>query len=211
MVIEHRSVATFIAWAGSVFTAEEWSGVLASTSISFDLSVFELFATLSHGGTVLLANSALDLPTLLARDRVRLINTVPSAARTLLDSGSLPSTVRTINLAGEACPTRWYKPYIAVSTSSVCLIFMGHRKTQLIRHLVCARAMRSMNPALALPSGILVHTCLIVICNLFPWDALANSIYPALVWPEDISIDRDSRPSVSLPILFPRCVHVPHW
>ena len=63
VVIEHRSVATFIAWAGSVFSAEEWSGVLASTSISFDLSVFELFATLSHGGTVLLANSALDLPT----------------------------------------------------------------------------------------------------------------------------------------------------
>ena len=102
VVIEHQSVATFIAWAGSVFSAEEWSGVLASTSISFDLSVFELFATLSHGGTVLLANSALDLATLPARDRVRLINTVPSAARTLLDSGSLPATVRTINLAGEA-------------------------------------------------------------------------------------------------------------
>ena len=104
VVIEHRSVATFIAWAGSVFSAEEWSGVLASTSISFDLSVFELFATLSHGGTVVLANSALDLPTLPARDRVRLINTVPSAARSLLDSGSLPSSLCTINLAGEALP-----------------------------------------------------------------------------------------------------------
>ena len=104
VVIEHRSVAAFIAWAGSVFSAEEWSGVLASTSISFDLSVFELFATLSHGGTVLLVNSALDLATFHARDRVRLINTVPSAARSLLDSGSLPSTACTINLAGEALP-----------------------------------------------------------------------------------------------------------
>ncbi|MFL6311057.1 MAG: amino acid adenylation domain-containing protein [Terriglobales bacterium] len=104
VVIEHRSVATFIAWAGSVFSGEEWSGVLASTSISFDLSVFELFATLSHGGTVLLANSALDLPTLPARDQVRLINTVPSAARSLLDSGSLPSSLCTVNLAGEALP-----------------------------------------------------------------------------------------------------------
>ena len=87
-----------------MFNAEEWSGVLASTSISFDLSVFELFATLSHGGTVVLANSALDLPALPARHRVRLINTVPSAARSLLDSGSLPSSLRTINLAGEALP-----------------------------------------------------------------------------------------------------------
>ena len=102
VVIEHRSVATFVAWAGSVFTAEEWAGVLASTSISFDLSVFELFATLAHGGTIILANSALHLPQLPARDRVRLINTVPSAAHSLLDSGELPQGVRTINLAGEA-------------------------------------------------------------------------------------------------------------
>ena len=70
----------------------------------FDLSVFELFATLSHGGTVLLANSVMDLPSLPARDRVRLINTVPSAARTLIDFASLPATVLTINLAGEALP-----------------------------------------------------------------------------------------------------------
>jgi amino acid adenylation domain-containing protein len=104
VVIEHRSATAFIQWAGSVFTAEAWSGVLASTSISFDLSVFELFATLSHGGTVLLANSAMELPQLQWRDRVRLINTVPSAARSLLDSASLPASVQTINLAGEALP-----------------------------------------------------------------------------------------------------------
>ncbi|HZU31810.1 MAG TPA: amino acid adenylation domain-containing protein, partial [Candidatus Angelobacter sp.] len=104
VVIEHRSATAFIQWAGSVFTSEEWSGVLASTSISFDLSVFELFATLSHGGTVLLANSAIDLPQMPWRDRLRLINTVPSAARSLLDSAGLPAGVQTINLAGEALP-----------------------------------------------------------------------------------------------------------
>jgi amino acid adenylation domain-containing protein/non-ribosomal peptide synthase protein (TIGR01720 family) len=104
VVIEHRSAAAFIAWAGSVFTGDEWAGVLASTSISFDLSVFELFATLSHGGTVLLAGSALELPTLAARERVRLVNTVPSAARSLLDSAGFPGSVLTVNLAGEALP-----------------------------------------------------------------------------------------------------------
>src|SRR5262249_10931365 len=83
---------------------EEWSGVLASTAITFDLSVFEIFATWSWGGTAILAKSVLDLPVLPARDRVRLINTVPSAARSLMDSDGLTSTVRTINLAGEALP-----------------------------------------------------------------------------------------------------------
>ena len=104
VVIEHRSAASFIAWAGSVFTREEWAGVLASTSICFDLSVFELFATLSHGGTVLLVRSALEVAQMAAREQVRLINTVPSAARALLESSAIPASVRTINLAGEALP-----------------------------------------------------------------------------------------------------------
>ncbi|HZD96385.1 MAG TPA: amino acid adenylation domain-containing protein, partial [Candidatus Sulfotelmatobacter sp.] len=104
VVIEHYSAAAFIRWAGSVFTSDEWAGVLASTSISFDLSVFELFATLSHGGTVLLAGSSLELSSLPARNRVRLINTVPSAARSLLDAAGLPHSVCTVNLAGEALP-----------------------------------------------------------------------------------------------------------
>ena len=93
---------TFAAWAGGTFSEDDWSGVLASTSICFDLSVFELLVTLAHGGTVILAESALALPTLPAKDKVRLINTVPSAARSLVDSDCLPAGVRTINLAGEA-------------------------------------------------------------------------------------------------------------
>ncbi len=102
VVIQHGSAAAFTAWAGSVFHEEDWAGVLASTSISFDLSVFELFATLVHGGMVVLAGSAMELPALAAKDRVRLINTVPSAAKALLDLAGIPSGVRTINLAGEA-------------------------------------------------------------------------------------------------------------
>jgi amino acid adenylation domain-containing protein/non-ribosomal peptide synthase protein (TIGR01720 family) len=102
VVIEHQSAVTFAKWAGSIFTQEEWSGVLASTSISFDLSVFELFVTLAHGGTVVLAESILEFPKLAAKDKVRLINTVPSAARALLDSSGLSGDGLTINLAGEA-------------------------------------------------------------------------------------------------------------
>ncbi|MBB6145126.1 amino acid adenylation domain-containing protein [Silvibacterium bohemicum] len=101
VVVEHRSIVTFAAWAGSIYTPEEWSGVLASTSICFDLSVFELLLTPIHGGTVILAASALELQHLAARDQVRLVNTVPSAAQTLLELRALPSGVRTVNLCGE--------------------------------------------------------------------------------------------------------------
>ena len=36
--------------------------MLASTSLCFDLSVFEIFVPLSRGGTVILAQNALELP-----------------------------------------------------------------------------------------------------------------------------------------------------
>ncbi|MGB3402980.1 MAG: amino acid adenylation domain-containing protein [Microcoleaceae cyanobacterium] len=100
--IEHHSAVTLIQWAKTVFTPEELAGVLASTSICFDLSVFELFVTLSWGGTVILAENALQLPSLKAANQVTLINTVPSAIAQLLKIEGIPTSVRTINLAGEA-------------------------------------------------------------------------------------------------------------
>jgi amino acid adenylation domain-containing protein len=100
VAIEHRSGVALMAWAGEVFSPEELRGVLASTSISFDLSVFELFLPLGRGGTVVLAQSALALPSLPAFGEVTLINTVPSAMAALA-GGALPPRLRTVNLAGE--------------------------------------------------------------------------------------------------------------
>jgi microcystin synthetase protein McyA len=88
-------------WAGEVFSEEELNGVLASTSICFDLSVFELMAPLAWGGKVVLADNALSLPGLVAAGEVRLINTVPSAIRELAGGFGIPKTVETVNLAGE--------------------------------------------------------------------------------------------------------------
>src|SRR5262249_50166204 len=100
VAVTHRSAAQLVGWAQEVFGAEELSGVLASTSISFDLSVFELFAPLTSGGRVILAENALGLAELVGREEVRLINTVPSAMAELLRMGGVPGGVRTVNLAG---------------------------------------------------------------------------------------------------------------
>ena len=101
VAIEHRSVAAFLSWAHSVFSPAELAGTLAGTSICFDLSVFEIFVPLTCGGAVILAENALALPDLAARDRVTLINTVPSAMTALVGVGGIPSGVRVVNLAGE--------------------------------------------------------------------------------------------------------------
>jgi amino acid adenylation domain-containing protein len=102
VVINHSSAVTMAQWAGEYFTEAQLAGVLASTSISFDLSVFELFAPLSVGGTIILAENPLQLPKLAASATVTLVNTVPSAIAELVRNGPLPASVETVSLAGEA-------------------------------------------------------------------------------------------------------------
>ncbi|MHC8338371.1 amino acid adenylation domain-containing protein [Pseudomonas sp. HLT2-19-2] len=101
VAIAHRNVLALIDWSTSVYSREDIQGVLASTSVCFDLSVWELFVTLANGGSVIIARNALELPQLPARDQVRLINTVPSAINALQRDGQIPPSVRIINLAGE--------------------------------------------------------------------------------------------------------------
>ena len=102
VTIEHGNVIHFLNWAHQTFTGEELSGVLAATSICFDLSVFEIFAPLTCGGAIVLADDALHLATHSAASSVTLINTVPSAMAGLLRLGAVGPNVLTINLAGEA-------------------------------------------------------------------------------------------------------------
>ncbi|MEO8426003.1 MAG: amino acid adenylation domain-containing protein [Verrucomicrobiota bacterium] len=104
VAIEHRSVIALVHWAKQVFAPEELAGVLASTSICFDLSIFELFVTLSCGGKVIIAENALQLPSLPAANEATLVNTVPSAMAELLRLGGIPDSVRVVNLAGEPLP-----------------------------------------------------------------------------------------------------------
>ena len=98
--ITHHNLAAFIHWSAGAFP--ELSGkVLFSTSVCFDLSVFEIFGTLACGGTLIVAENVLALPDLPAAGEVELINTVPSGLAELLRLGPLPPAVRAITLCGE--------------------------------------------------------------------------------------------------------------
>lgn len=104
VAVRHSSAATLLEWVMQVFSPEDLGCVLASTSICFDISVFEIFAPLCSGGSVLLVDNVLHLGEKTGADRLTLINTVPSAMRELVRTHSTPSSVRIINLAGEALP-----------------------------------------------------------------------------------------------------------
>jgi amino acid adenylation domain-containing protein len=97
--ITHANVAALLNWARSFYSAEDLSRVVAGTSLSFDLSVFELYLPLIVGGCCVIVEDILDL--IDRKIDATLINTVPSAAAVLLESDAIPSGVRIINLAGE--------------------------------------------------------------------------------------------------------------
>jgi amino acid adenylation domain-containing protein len=101
VAIEHHSPVALCHWAQQTFTRSQLSGVLATTSICFDLSVFELFVTLCLGGKVIVAHNALHIPNLSRAEEITLINTVPSAIAELLRIGGLPTQIQIVNLAGE--------------------------------------------------------------------------------------------------------------
>ncbi|MDR3179397.1 MAG: amino acid adenylation domain-containing protein [Holosporaceae bacterium] len=96
----YDNINSFLDWVDKFYSESELEKTLFSTSISFDLSIFEIFAPLIKGKTILLVDKITDL---IDNNRISptLINTVPSAARALLETTSVPKSVTTFNIAGE--------------------------------------------------------------------------------------------------------------
>ncbi len=104
VALEHRNAVAFVHWAQQAYTREELACVLGSTSICFDVSIFEIFVTLATGGTILLAENVLELPRLPDADLLTFLSTVPSAMAELVRDFNLPASIQTVNLGGESLP-----------------------------------------------------------------------------------------------------------
>ena len=52
VTVGHGSVVNLLAWVRGAFTAGQLARVVASTSVSFDVSVFEIFGTLCGGAAL---------------------------------------------------------------------------------------------------------------------------------------------------------------
>ncbi|GHG32198.1 MULTISPECIES: non-ribosomal peptide synthetase [Amycolatopsis] len=105
VVVAHRSAANLMAWAGNDFrdVFRPGSTVVASTSLNFDVSVFEIFAPLMTGATVEIVRDVLALGEGEHTGRpVGLVSGVPSAFAQLLAQGAVTVRPSTVVLAGEA-------------------------------------------------------------------------------------------------------------
>ncbi|MCT9935260.1 amino acid adenylation domain-containing protein, partial [Planotetraspora sp. A-T 1434] len=101
VVVTHRSVTGLTAWAAARIGQAGLSHVVASTSLNFDVSVFELFCPLTVGGRIELVRDVLAL-TDRAAGPVSLVSAVPSALSQVLAQGAVATTPGTVVVAGEA-------------------------------------------------------------------------------------------------------------
>lgn len=100
-VIEHGSVIELMYWAKDEFGLDSLTGVLASSSICFDMSIFELYVPLSWGGTVIIVDDILQIHSTKETEKISLLSTVPSALVTLAELGWVPANTKAALLAGE--------------------------------------------------------------------------------------------------------------
>ncbi|MGB0521648.1 MAG: amino acid adenylation domain-containing protein [Flammeovirgaceae bacterium] len=105
VMITHQNMLAFITWCQHEFAETAYQVTYAGTSICFDLSIFELFYTLSVGKTVRILRSVLETPLWLQQDTHILLNTVPSVIQNLQNQDVDFSQVVAINMAGEPIPS----------------------------------------------------------------------------------------------------------
>lgn len=102
VMISHGSIVNLIRWSLSYFSQEELRRVLFSTSLNFDISLFEMHAPLAAGGCCVIVESILSLLDSDSADlNISLINTVPSGVKEAFLQGKIPDTVVCIVLVGE--------------------------------------------------------------------------------------------------------------
>jgi amino acid adenylation domain-containing protein len=115
VMISHRASLTFIDWSVAAVALTAADRVTNHAPLQFDLSTFDIFATIAAGGTVVLVPEGTSifpgrLAALLERERITVTYLVPSVLSLLVTYGELHahdlSSVRAVLFAGEVLPIR---------------------------------------------------------------------------------------------------------
>ncbi|MEV6477282.1 amino acid adenylation domain-containing protein [Streptomyces sp. NPDC051657] len=105
VAVPHSAAVNLALWARGTFGRQGLSHVLAATSLTFDVSVFEILCPLLCGGSVEIVHDVLAVAERPAgRWRGSLISGVPSAVSHLVGQHDVDLRAETVVLAGEALP-----------------------------------------------------------------------------------------------------------
>ncbi|NEZ61542.1 amino acid adenylation domain-containing protein [Leptolyngbyaceae cyanobacterium CCMR0082] len=131
--ISHRGAVNTILDINRRFSVGTCDRILALSSLSFDLSVYDIFGTLAAGGTIILPQaSQLKEPDhwidLISQHQITLWNSVPALMQMLVDATSnhtaILSSLRLVLLSGDWIPLT-LPPHIQTLVSDVQVISLG--------------------------------------------------------------------------------------
>ncbi|MFJ1747309.1 amino acid adenylation domain-containing protein [Streptomyces sp. NPDC088116] len=107
VMVSQASAVDLAAWAADAIGPRQLRRVLASTSLNFDVSVFEMFGPLCCGGGIEVVRDLLALTERAGSGwSGSLISAVPSAIAQVLAHGGVQASAETVVLAGEALSAR---------------------------------------------------------------------------------------------------------
>ncbi|WP_234425525.1 non-ribosomal peptide synthetase, partial [Streptomyces kebangsaanensis] len=154
VVVPHASVVALTDWAAAEFTGRGLSHLVASTSLTFDVSVFEILSPLLAGGRVEVVRDLLALAERPGPWRAGLLSAVPSALDRLLAEDTVHVTADTVVLAGEALPARAVRQVrAAVPGCRVMNIYGPTEATVYATAFTCDPADPDRDPPIGRPVG----------------------------------------------------------
>jgi amino acid adenylation domain-containing protein/thioester reductase-like protein len=116
VMIDHRGAVNTVLDVNERFAVGEEDRVLALSSLSFDLSVYDIFGLLAAGGTIVIPppeakRDPMQWAEWLDRERVTIWNTVPALMEMLVDytetaEQTLPASLRLVLMSGDWIPLR---------------------------------------------------------------------------------------------------------
>jgi amino acid adenylation domain-containing protein len=118
VMISHQAALSFIRWTKRQFEIDQDDVVTSHAPFHFDLSIFDVFTSISSGATVVLipeylTGFAMDVVRLIREQGVTTWYSVPSALVLLMTKGKLledpPPTLRLILFAGEVFPPKYLR------------------------------------------------------------------------------------------------------
>ena len=111
VMVEHRAICNQLLWMQRAFPLVESDRIVQKYSVSFDVSVVEIFGALNSGARLILAESRRHtdgdyLAELIAAEQVTVVDLVPSLLRVLLDQPAFLSakSIRRVICGGELLP-----------------------------------------------------------------------------------------------------------
>ena len=121
IMLTHRNAYTFIDWMRREFAVNSSDRIFSRAPLQFDLSVFDIYTTFAAGATLFIAplkfsNKPEDIVSLITKEQITIVYTVPSAYICWLTKGKLERgipTLRQVLYAGEPFPTPYLKKVMA--------------------------------------------------------------------------------------------------